>query len=81
MSKTMPTFARYQASSSICSVERYLHLPAPSKMWVLRERRTLPRLEKMMQSAQIQSQQITFHIHETTGDISSFLVKQPEALP
>lgn len=63
------------------SVERYFHLPAPSQMWVLRERRTFPRLEKMMQSAQIQAPQITLDIHETTGGISPLHVNQPEAMP
>lgn len=65
----MLTFARYQASASV-SVERYFHLPARSEMWVLRERRTFPRLQKMMQSAQMQAQQITLDIHEATGGIS-----------
>lgn len=49
-------------------------------MWELKDRRTFPRLEKMMLAAQKQPQQITLDIHEATGYIS-LLVNQPEALP
>lgn len=55
------------------SVEMYFHLPVPSKTGVLRERITFPRLEKVIQSAQIQAQQIPLDIHEATGDISPLL--------